>query len=70
VIAVNPAYTSQRCSSCDHVAKDNRHEQRFSCVNCGFTEHADVNAARNILRAGLAQNGIEGHLVNVEPVIR
>jgi putative transposase len=70
VIAVNPAYTSQRCPSCDHVAKDNRHEQRFNCVNCGFTEHADVNAARNILRAGLAQNGIEGHLVNVEPVIR
>jgi putative transposase len=59
VVAVNPAYTSQRCSSCDHVAKQSRHEQRFNCVACGFTEHADVNAARNILRAGLAQGGSE-----------
>ena len=59
VIAVDPAYTSQRCSTCDHVARENRHEQRFSCVACGFTEHADVNAARNILRAGLAQGGSE-----------
>jgi transposase len=56
---VNPAYTSQRCSSCEHVAKRNGHEQRFGCVSCGFTAHADVNAARNILRAGPAQGGSE-----------
>ncbi len=70
VIAVNPRHTSQRCSSCGHVASKNRDKQKFSCVSCGFSDHADVNAARNILRAGLAQGGIEGHLVNAEPVSR
>ncbi len=70
VIAVNPRHTSQRCSNCGRVSSENRDGQKFSCASCGFTEHADINAARNILRAGLAQDGIEDHLVNVEPVIR
>ncbi|MGW4965530.1 zinc ribbon domain-containing protein, partial [Nonomuraea sp. NPDC004186] len=26
----------------------------FRCTGCGFSAHADVNAAINILRAGLA----------------
>jgi putative transposase len=70
VIAVNPRHTSQRCSSCDHVAAKNRHKQKFSCLRCGFTDHADLNAARNILRAGLAHGGSEGHLANAERVSR
>jgi putative transposase len=68
VIAVNPRFTSQRCSACGHVAPENRNKQKFACVSCGFTEHADINAARNILRAGLAQGGSEDHLANAEPV--
>jgi len=70
VIAVNPRHTSQRCSSCHEVAAENRDGHKFACVSCGFTEHADINAARNILRAGLAQGGSEGHFVNAEPVSR
>ena len=55
VIEVNPAYTSQRCSACGHVARENRMTQAvFKCVRCGHRAHADVNAAVNILRAGLA----------------
>lgn len=55
VIEVNPAYTSQRCSQCGHVAAGNRVTQaRFRCQSCGHTANADVNAAINILRAGLA----------------
>jgi len=45
---VDPAYTSQRCSSCGHVHRSNRNGDRFRCGHCGHTIHADVNAARNI----------------------
>ncbi|MFI7454614.1 RNA-guided endonuclease InsQ/TnpB family protein [Nonomuraea sp. NPDC049714] len=55
LIAVNPAHTSCTCARCGHCAKDNRLTQaEFRCVSCGHTAHADVNAAINILRAGLA----------------
>ena len=68
VMAVNPRHTSQRCSRCGHIAAENRDREKFACVSCGFTEHAEVNAARNVLRAGLAQGGSEAHLANAEPV--
>jgi len=46
---VSPAYTSQRCSVCGHVAAESRKSQAlFACVACGFASNADVNAARNI----------------------
>jgi transposase len=46
---VPPAYTSQRCRACGHVAPESRESQAaFRCVACGFTCNADVNAARNI----------------------
>lgn len=49
VEAVNPAYTSQTCAQCGHVAAENRQTQSaFACVKCGHTAHADVNAARVI----------------------
>jgi putative transposase len=52
-IEVPAAYTSQTCSACGHVHKDNRMTQfNFTCVACGHHEHADVNAAKNILARG------------------
>jgi putative transposase len=58
VMAVNPAYTSQRCNRCGHTEKANRPKQdTFRCQSCGHTDHADINAARNILAAGLAVAG-------------
>jgi putative transposase len=55
VTAVNSRHTSQRCAECAHVAAGNRVTQaEFRCLACGHQAHADVNAARNILRAGLA----------------
>ena len=54
VIAVNPRHTSQRCAQCGHVASGNRVIQaEFRCLSCGHEDHADTNAARNILKAGL-----------------
>ena len=46
---VDPKYTSQMCSQCEHVERGNRASQsRFCCKQCGFELHADCNAARNI----------------------
>ena len=55
---VNPAYTSQTCHQCGHVAKGNRKTQsEFKCLSCGHTDDADVNASLNILASG---NGAAG----------
>jgi len=45
----NRAYTSQECSNCGYVHRDNRQGERFICIKCGFKEDADVNGALNIL---------------------
>jgi putative transposase len=49
VVAVDPRYTSQACSCCGVIDRKNRPDQAtFSCVSCGHSEAADLNAARNI----------------------
>lgn len=49
---VNPAYTSQTCSVCGNVDKNNRlTQEQFECTKCGFKLNADHNAAINIARA-------------------
>jgi len=46
---VNAAFTSQTCSECGNINKNNRTKQEtFSCTHCGFELNADVNAAINI----------------------
>lgn len=46
VILVDPKNTSRECSSCGHVDKRNRPDQAtFKCRLCGFSAHADYNAA-------------------------
>jgi putative transposase len=52
VIKVNPAYTTQKCSSCGHVEESNRQSNTdFKCQSCGFTFDLAQNAAINILAA-------------------
>ncbi len=54
VLAIPPAYTSQRCACCGHTAKENRQIQsKFVCLVCGYTENADINGARNMAETGL-----------------
>ena len=49
IVKVNPRYTSQRCSKCGAIHKDNRKSQSgFICVECGFTANADFNASQNL----------------------
>jgi len=46
---INPAYTSQTCNACKHVASADRESQAvFRCLACGHSDHADINAAKNI----------------------
>ena len=53
-ISVPAAHTSQRCSRCGHTEKHNRAGKHFACVACGHEDDADINAAKNVLAAGLA----------------
>ena len=56
VVVVEPRYTSQTCSACGNVDRASRQSQElFECVRCGYEENADINAAKNILRAGRAR---------------
>ncbi|WFE69623.1 transposase [Thiomicrospira sp. R3] len=53
VLKVNPKHTSQTCPCCAHVAKENRLTQsNFECVECGYTENADLVGALNVLTRG------------------
>ena len=71
LIEVNPAYTSQTCSECGHADRENRKTQkRFLCVSCGFMSNADINAATNIRRLGMAQLHGEGSGINTVPANR
>ena len=51
IIEINPAYTSQECSSCGYVDKKNRKDaQEFECRACGNKTNAQINGAKNILK--------------------
>ena len=53
LVKVNPAYTSQTCSSCGTVDSQSRKSQaNFVCTSCGYRDNADRNAANVILIRG------------------
>jgi putative transposase len=58
-IAVNPAYTSQTCSSCGVVVKKSLSTRTHVC-QCGCQLDRDHNASLNILTCGLATVGHTG----------
>ncbi len=59
VIAVNPAYTSQDCSSCGYRNKKLLSDRIYSCSNCDLIINRDLNASLNILRIGLDSLGVK-----------
>jgi hypothetical protein len=48
-IRVKSAYSSQECSVCHYTDRANRpNQQTFCCMVCGYSTHADLNAAINV----------------------
>jgi putative transposase len=55
VEAVDPAFTSQRCSGCGVLVQKGLSVRWHECPACGTGLHRDHNAALNILRLGQEQ---------------
>jgi IS605 OrfB family transposase len=53
LIKVDPSYTSQRCSTCRTINKENRTGEKYNCSTCGTKIDADTNGAKNIISKGL-----------------
>ena len=52
LIKVDPKHTSQKCSRCGYILKENRLKQaEFICIKCNYRANADYNASINILDA-------------------
>jgi len=62
VQAVNPAFTSQRCSGpgCEAMVQKGLSVRWHECPECGTSLHRDHNAALNILRLG-QEHGRRGY---------
>ena len=52
VVAINPAYTSQRCSGCGDIQKKSLSVRTHRCSACGLMLDRDTNAAVNIKTVG------------------
>jgi IS605 OrfB family transposase len=71
---VRPSYTSQACPLCGSISAENRLKRatsdgvqthEFKCVSCGFSDDADLNAARNIALKRLWRDGLSPALRTV-----
>ncbi len=60
-IKVNPAYTSQECSTCHYRQKMPLSERIYHCPCCLLSIDRDLNASLNILSVGL-------HALSIQPV--
>jgi putative transposase len=57
IVAVNPTYTSQKCSGCGELVEKGLSVRWHSCPVCGTSLHRDHNAAKNIERLGRSLQG-------------
>ena len=51
-LKIDPRRSSQTCSACGFVHSKNRKGKIFCCLHCGYTDDADINAAKVILQRG------------------
>jgi putative transposase len=64
VIAVTPAFTSQRCSGGGVLVAKGLSVRWHACPDCGTSLHRDHNAARNRERRGQSRRGEAGVLAS------
>ena len=60
VVAVDRWYPSSKtCSACGHLLADfSLNIRKWQCPSCGARHDRDINAAKNILAAGLAAGAV------------
>src|SRR5699024_485971 len=63
LIKVEPAFTTQDCSSCGTCVKKSLSIRTHICKKCGILLDRDHNASLNILQSGMA--GLDQHLASV-----
>jgi putative transposase len=57
VVRVRARFTTQQCSQCGEYVQKSLSVRTHICPSCGYIEDRDVNAAKNILRAGAPPSG-------------
>jgi putative transposase len=57
VIRINPRFTTQKCSNCGAFVQKSLSVRTHICTACGYVADRDVNAAKNILKAGAPPSG-------------
>ncbi|MBD3172730.1 transposase [Candidatus Bathyarchaeota archaeon] len=62
---VDPRNTSKLCSNCGKIGRRKRRD--FKCSKCGFTENADVNAAKNIGLRYIINEARETKFLGINP---
>src|SRR5262249_11694115 len=66
VVRVPARFTTQQCSRCGEYVQKGLSVRTHLCPACGLVEDRDVNAARNLLRAGAPPSGTEADGLPVE----
>jgi putative transposase len=61
VLRVHPRFTSQKCHHCGEIVQKTLSVRTHVCPFCGCIEDRDVNAAKNILKAGAPLSGANVH---------
>jgi putative transposase len=69
LVEVPAQYSSQTCSMCGRVDALSRRGESFCCTNCGYIDHADLNAAK-VLKTRANHSGLLGEGTALEAARR